>query len=90
MHTTLKNPSLIMYLLILFTDIGYECERRNPSVDGPPPCWTDGSVCYNGGTRAYESDKCWCICPESWQGHHDCSLPTRNVADFPVGSSICK
>lgn len=68
---------------------GYECIRTQESVDGPPDCFSD-LVCENGGTATFEADKCWCICPDSWQGDFDCSKPTRDVYGLPAGSDICE
>jgi len=68
---------------------GYECMRTRPSVDGAPDCFAD-LVCENGGTKTFESDKCWCLCPATWQGDFDCSKPTRDVTDYEPGSDICK
>jgi len=71
---------------------GYECDREQVSVDGPPPCHAPDVRlrCQNGGTAVYESEKCWCDCPVTWQGDHDCSKPTRDPVDLPPGSDICK
>ena len=65
--------------------------RTKASVDGAPECFeNDGLVCQNGGTKTFEADKCWCLCPETWQGDYDCSKPTREVTDLPAGSNICE
>jgi len=63
--------------------------RSRPSVDGPPECF-DYMECHNGGTKTFESDKCWCLCPDTWQGDFDCSKPTRDVTYLEPGSDICK
>ncbi|KAF6024215.1 hypothetical protein EB796_017467 [Bugula neritina] len=83
-----ENPCTVNFDSV----IGYDCERQQPSVDGPPPCH-DSSVrlqCQNGGVAVYEADKCWCDCPPSWQGDELCRLPTKPVTDLPAGSNICE
>lgn len=76
------------YSLCCLTVTGNPCERKMAAVAGPPSCHP--TTCQNGGTPVYESNLCWCECPPSWQGDHDCSRPTMNPSGLPPSSNICK
>merc|ERR1712038_581692 len=65
-----------------------QCKRTETAMEMVPDCFAD-THCENGGTAVYETDVCWCECPEDWQGDSDCSKPTVPYKNLPEGSDIC-
>ena len=66
-----------------------QCKRTETAMEMVPDCFAD-THCENGGTAVYETNVCWCECPEDWQGDSDCSKPTMPYKNLPEGSDICK
>ena len=66
-----------------------QCKRTEAAMDMVPDCFAN-THCENGGTAVYETNVCWCECPEDWQGDSDCSKPTMPYKNLPEGSDICK
>jgi len=86
--TGMYNPCTINLGVGSYLSSSNPCRRQNPAMVGPPSC-ASNTQCFNGGTAVFEANICWCVCPETWQGNFDCSLPTMKSNGLPPQSNIC-